>query len=574
MRLNSVNVGKATAVVINGQSVHTAYLKQPVQGRVRMTRDGPEGNEVAQHTDSVYAFAEENYAWWAAALGTDGSAWTPGHFGENLTIAGLDERALCIGDRLLVGEQVELVVAGPRIPCFKLAWRMRQPESFIQRFATSGRTGVYFSVAREGTVGSGDRVALIERSNSDTVADVAALISGAAETTPEHLQELLSFPRLSQTVALGLRSRLYRILDGQRTLEHRWHGRRTLRVVNVVDECADVRSFHLQPADGGPLPRFRAGQFLTVTCPLPDGEVQRTWSLSDYAAEPSTYRVSVKRESVGRASGWMHDNVYVGTELQVRAPAGRFMLDRGAFKPLILVAGGIGVTPLLAMAKSHLARGPVAPPVHLIHCVRNGDNLAFRTELRELAVLPGVHVDHVFSDPRPGEAQGRDYTVAGRLTLDVLADLVRDTHIIHGGRRINLPWYDCDVYLCGPQSFQDSLLGQMSGQGIDIARIRRESFQRPVTNPSMHAVERAEVVLQRSGRALEWVAGEHASLLELLDRHGIETPSICRMGICHACRCHLVSGKVHHSVAPQGVEAGSALLCCSMPASQRIVLDC
>jgi uncharacterized protein len=258
MRLRSVNVGRTQSHEINGQAVQTAYLKQPVAGPVRVTREGIEGNDVAQHTDAVYAFAEETYEYWAGLLGADREAWPPGYFGENLTIAGLDEHNLCLGDRVRIGSRVELVVAGPRIPCFKLAWRMHQPESFIARFATSGKSGVYFAVAREGNIEVGDEVRLIERSGLDSVAAMADLVWSNAETSVEHLQKLLNAPSLSQTVALGLRSRLYRILDGQQTLANRWQGWRALQVVSVDDECDGVRSYRLQPADGEPLPRFCA----------------------------------------------------------------------------------------------------------------------------------------------------------------------------------------------------------------------------------------------------------------------------------------------------------------------------
>lgn len=250
------------------------------------------------------------------------------------------------------------------------------------------------------------------------------------------------------------------------------------------------------------------------------------------------------------------------------------MLDRGAFKPVILVAAGIGITPLLAMAKSHLARGPAAPLLHLVHCVHDGGHLPFRTELRELAIHPRLHVHHVFSQPRAADVQGRDYALAGRLTLDVLEELVRGTHIIHGGRRIDLPWYDCEVYLCGPLSFQESLLAQMTARGIDTARIRRESFLRPAANCTASTLQHAEVVLERSGRVLEWSAAEPLTLLELIEQHAIDRPSACRMGICHACRCELRAGQVAYDVVAQGVEPGSVLLCCSRPASARVVLDC
>jgi ferredoxin-NADP reductase/MOSC domain-containing protein YiiM len=574
LRLISVNVGAASTVDINGQPVRTAYLKQPVAGRARVTRAGLEGNEVAVHTDAVYAFAHEQYARWAQELGADAAQWMPGHFAENLTIAGLDEHALSVGDRLRVGAEVELVVAGPRIPCFKLAWRMRQAESFVARFAAAGRTGVYFGVARTGSLGAGDAIEVIERSGRESVAEIAALIAGTTEGRPEQIEELLNLPYLSQTVALGLRSRLYRLLDGERTLEHRWAGWRRLRVVRVEDETADVRSYHLEPADGGRLPGFRAGQFLTVRCAHDAEDLLRTWSLSDYASEPATYRISVKREPAGTASVWLHEHVDVGSELDVRAPAGRFVLDRGAFKPVVLVAGGIGLTPLLAMAKSHLDRGPSAPPLHLVCCARNAARLPFRQELDALAARPGVRVWRLFSEPGPLDVEGhRRYDRAGRLTLETLETLLSDTHLVHGGRRIDLPWYDCEVYLCGPPSFQDTLLAQMSARGIDTARIRRESFVRPRPATSGAGTEAATIRLARSNIELEWRAGEHGSLLELLEQSGIERPSACRMGLCHSCRCGLLEGRVEHTVPPEMLAEGAALLCCSRPRSPRVVLD-
>jgi uncharacterized protein len=310
-----------------------------------------------------------------------------------------------------------------------------------------------------------------------------------------------------------------------------------------------------------------------VRYPAGDGGVQRTWSLSDYASDPTTYRISVKREPGGTVSRWLHDEVGAGMELQVRAPAGRFVLDRGAFKPVVLIAAGIGITPLLSMAKSHIARGPSAPPLHFIHCVRDGSSAIFPSELRELAALPGVSVDHVFSQPRPSDAACHGYRASGRLTLDVLEDLLGDTHIIHGGRRINLPWYDCEVYLCGPAAFQDSLLAQMVERGVDTARIRRESFLPPPPDVSASVVQSAAVVLERSGRVLQWSASEPLTLLELLERHSIEWPNVCRTGICHTCRCELRGGEVARQVVTHGVERGSVLLCCSRPASAQLILD-
>lgn len=575
MRLTAISVGRTRTIEINGCAVRTAFVKNPVPGRVRISREGVDGNEVAVHTDAVYAFAWEAYGYWAAMLGKADAQWPPGFFGENLTVAGLDEGALRIGDRVRVGAEVELIVAGPRIPCFKLAWRLDQPESFIQRFASSGRTGVYFSVAREGTVEPGDEVVVVHESPYDTVADAAGFMFGDSPVSIERLRELLSLPCLSQTAALFLRNRMYRILDYQQTLEHRWPGWRSLRVARVEEESADIRSWYLSPVDGGRLPRFRAGQFLTMR--LPDGAREgpvRTWSLSDYDEECSTYRVSVRRQPGGVASGWMHEHAEVDTVLEARAPAGRFVLDRGSFKPVILIGAGVGITPLLAMARSHRARGRDAPPLYLIYCVRDGAHHAFRAELDRLADTDGVTVACVYSQPRREDVQGRDYAVSGRLTLAGFAGLVSDAHILHGGRRVDLPWYDCDVYLCGPQRFQTDLLAEIGASGIDPARIRRESFAPPAPHAAPDGVRQAEVILQRSNRILKWSAADQLTLLELLEQHDVKTESGCRLGICRACLRRLVAGTVDHSLALGDLEPGAALLCCASPTSSSITLDC
>src|SRR5690349_9967148 len=144
MQLNGMAVGKTRTIEMRSAQVPTAYLKTTVLGRCYVHEGGLDGNETAVHPDAVYAIASEHYDYWADKLGADRAQWLPGHFAENLTISGLDESVLRIGDVLTVGSDVELVVAGPRIPCFKLAWRMNQADSYIREFGLSGHSGVYF----------------------------------------------------------------------------------------------------------------------------------------------------------------------------------------------------------------------------------------------------------------------------------------------------------------------------------------------------------------------------------------------------------------------------------------------
>jgi MOSC domain-containing protein YiiM len=303
MELIAVSVGKARTVEIGGEPVETAYLKSPLEGSCSIGPNGLDGNETAVHPDPVYAIAEEHYAYWADRLGVSPSQWPHGYFAENLTIRGLSERDLHVGDIVQIGSQLRLIVAGPRIPCFKVAWRMERPDSFVRDFASSGNTGVYFGVLEPGTVVAGDSVRVIHReSDNPTVYDIGACTRGETSVTAEELKRILAVPSLSKTSALLLSGAYYRLLDAP-DLDRHWAGWRPFVIDDMVDETDSVRSFVLRPVDAGLLPRFAAGQFVPVRFRTTSGEeFVRPWSLSTYSRSPTTYRISVKREDRPGAS--------------------------------------------------------------------------------------------------------------------------------------------------------------------------------------------------------------------------------------------------------------------------------
>lgn len=168
MRLHSVNVGLPLSVPARGGLLRTGIYKRPVTGRVQLGRCNLEGDgqaDLRHHGgphQAVYAYAREHYAWWARELGRDDLS--PGHFGENLTVCGLREDEVCIGDVWRVGEAL-LQVSQPRIPCHKLAHRMGLPD-FVKTFTQAGRCGCYLRVLRTGALGAGDEVTLIERESN------------------------------------------------------------------------------------------------------------------------------------------------------------------------------------------------------------------------------------------------------------------------------------------------------------------------------------------------------------------------------------------------------------------------
>jgi ferredoxin-NADP reductase len=241
----------------------------------------------------------------------------------------------------------------------------------------------------------------------------------------------------------------------------------------------------------------------------------------------------------------------------------------------VLIAAGIGITPLLAMLKAHADRGPTAPPLYLVHCVRDGAHHPLRSEIEAaVAERPDFRVHYVYSAPRDKDRRGVDYHQSGRFTADDLYQLLADNHLIHRGRRIELPWFESDIYLCGPAAFQDGLRRTLIAAGAPADRVFFEHFDVAFGESRGAVVEQARVSFARSGIDALWHDIEALSLLELAERAGLAPESGCRMGICQSCQCRLVEGEVHYDSAPTNLPAADVVLTCiAKPGSPRVVLD-
>jgi MOSC domain-containing protein YiiM len=164
MKILSVNVGEPMEVVWNGRSVLTGIFKEPVTGKIPLKRlnfDGDRQADLSVHggaSKAVYAYPSEHYAYWRREF--PDMDLPVGMFGENLTVEGLEEKSLHIGDRLRVGT-AELIVTEPRMPCFKLGVRFGRMD-IVKRFSDSRLSGFYFAVRREGEVAAGDAVEILE----------------------------------------------------------------------------------------------------------------------------------------------------------------------------------------------------------------------------------------------------------------------------------------------------------------------------------------------------------------------------------------------------------------------------
>ncbi|MGE4322733.1 MAG: NO-inducible flavohemoprotein [Sphingobium sp.] len=253
-----------------------------------------------------------------------------------------------------------------------------------------------------------------------------------------------------------------RIYGEQKATDGGWNGWRDFRVDQVVEESSVIRSFVLRPADGGPVMAHKPGQYLTFWLEIPGHPpVKRNYSISS-APNGTTYRISVKREPHGLASGWLHDEAVAGTILKVAAPAGEFFLDGQPERPVVLLSGGVGLTPMVAMLESLVAQGSDAP-VHYIHGTHDRGTHAMRAHVRAQAARgKAIRVTDFHQTPAADEVEGRDYDVAGIIT---------DAWLV-----ANTPVAQADYYICGPRPFLRHAVSSLSLAGVPSNRIHYEFF--------------------------------------------------------------------------------------------------
>jgi uncharacterized protein len=571
----AVSVSIPRMVDMGGRPMMTSIVRDPYPGALRFDRGGPLGNRTAVHTEDVLATVSENYDFWTRELGVAREAWPPCFWGENLTLSGLSEHTLRIGDRLSIGAEAKLEITSPRIPCIKLSWRLGQPDSFLRTLVDSGLTGFYLRVLNAGEISADDPVKL-ESPYPDniTVAELSRVLHDDLIDV-ERLKRTLATPGLGDQASSMLRHRITHLTDGARCHQGRWHGWRPFVVSDIVDEAAEVRSFALRPKDGAALAQYRAGQFLTVRLQTSAGRmVTRTWSLSDYDEEGTAYRLTIRRAANGQGSTHLHDLATVGDSLDVRSPAGAFALDRSTVFRVVLISAGIGVTPVLAMLKAHAARAD-APPLLWIHTTRNGGTHTLRTEVERIVRNNPLFRSHVvYTAPRPEDRAGIDYDSAGRLTSAQILQLLGANYSCRPfGRQIELPSQAGLFYICGPQEFERSVRSTLTESGVAASAIYSEGFGRGLVD-QVSAVISSEVRFRRAGITATWESDDGLSLLELAEQQGLMPPSSCRAGSCLTCEAALIRGELTYNPQPMCEPGqGRVLICCARPASAVVELD-
>ncbi|WP_397452243.1 pyridoxamine 5'-phosphate oxidase family protein [Pseudomonas sp. NA-150] len=351
---------------------------------------------------------------------------------------------------------------------------------------------------------------------------------------------------------------------------------RPFRVTEIIEESQSIRSFYFEPTDGAGLPRFEAGQHLPVRFLL-EGQKSpsiRTYSLSS-APSDAFFRISVKRD--GTVSSHLHDTVRVGDLVEARAPQGHFTVDADEERPLVLLAAGVGVTPLLSMLREVVYEGKRirrTRPTWFVQSARSLAELAFHDEIIELATRGGddVRALRLLSQPETHAREGEGFELAGRIDIELLKAL--------------LPLNDYDFYLCGPSSFTQTLYDGLRALRIDDDRIHAETFgpsmlirdlqtMVPALEQVPAASEPVKVLFSTSAKEARWEPGG-GTLLELAESRGLNPEYSCRGGSCGTCKTRLISGRVHYLNMPADpLPDDEVLICCAVPAQggEALVLD-
>lgn len=312
-----------------------------------------------------------------------------------------------------------------------------------------------------------------------------------------------------------------------------------VRVVKKTTEAEGIASFELARLDGQPLPPFGAGSHIDVHVP---GGLVRQYSLCNASHEQHRYRIAVLRDPTSRGgSAGMHDSVNEGDVITISTPRNHFALHPA--QHTLLLAGGIGVTPLLCMA-DRLARTGAGFALH--YCTRSAERTAFAAEIAASAMAPHVHFHF-----DAGAAEQK---------LDLAAVLAG-------------PGADKRVYVCGPAGFIDHVVTTAHAMGWPQDRIHLEYFAAPAQDTS--GDEGFEVRIASTGKT--YAIAPDVSIVEALRGQGIEIMTSCEQGVCGTCITRVLEGEVDHRdmylTDDEKASNEQFMPCCSRARSKLLVLD-
>jgi MOSC domain-containing protein YiiM/ferredoxin-NADP reductase len=533
--LQEVRTGRIKAVFDSG--VRSAIYKTPVDGPVKVTKLGCEGDEQAYKfhggpDKALLWYCSSHYADWKVELSQIEHHFQPGAFGENIVAAGIDEGDICIGDVFRIGKEVLISIREPRQPCHNLNRRFEM-SNMANRSQNSGRTGWYCSVVQEGYIQAGDEIVLITRPNPIwTVRQVQHYLYKDM-LNDEAMKELAELDDLGQEIRDLFANRLMRKLEDQNDRLHGGNDEGTAMWSDctITEKSIETpRILSIKLVAKVPAEKPRPGQPGSHVRLKLGGDLVRAYSV--VSGDQNSFELGIQLSDTSKGgSAFIHSSLQVGDEISVSQFANYFPLHEHADRH-IFIAGGIGLTAFIAATKMC---EDSRRPYHLHYLVRNSSDIAFKSYLEEL---------------------GKNVTIydksAGKI-CDIDRLLRKTDSMAH-------------VYCCGSKRLMDHVKDKAKDYGLDEANVHFEAFEIATTGDPF------TVQLQKSKKTIK-VPGRQ-QLMNALREVGLDISSSCEVGNCGTCRVGVLGGRIdHRGTGLRDWEKGESMLSCVSRGIGEIVLD-
>ena len=351
-----------------------------------------------------------------------------------------------------------------------------------------------------------------------------------------------------------------------------WSG--SLRVARIIRQTPDVQTFRFASPDGGRLPfQHQPGQYLVISPVINGKKVNRPYTISSSPTQPDYCEITVKREEMGLVSRHLHDTLREGDTINIAAPTGRFIFDGTQAKSVVLIAGGVGITPLMAIARYLTDKGWQGD-IYFAYSTKTPDDIIYRKELDDLkARFPNLHV-HVTLSRADMDWMGHK----GRVTAEFLTKCIPELP-----KRL--------VYICGPEAMMAMTVQVLKELGVPAEQIKLEEFVAakrveldtepgkvcaPIPAGGVAAPEGGEPKLTFSRSAKAVALTPDKSLLEIAEDAGVNIDFECRSGICGRCKTRLLGGCVTmetQDALDDGDRAKNLILMCQAHASEHVTVE-
>ena len=347
-----------------------------------------------------------------------------------------------------------------------------------------------------------------------------------------------------------------------------WQGYRQFIVVRKKIEAPNIVSFFLKPRDGKPIADHQPGQYLTFRFQRKQDNqpLVRCYSLSQDAGG-GQYRITVKliaappgkpEHGEGKASGYLHWQVAEGDVVEARQPAGGFTLGLSQGRPMVMIAGGIGITPLYTMVE-HSVNNTPEREIRMFYGARHGGEAVMNAQLNEWNKRDNFHLVRCFSAPQDGETKGEggDYDEEGYVTAELL--------------RRRLPSSNYEYFVCGPSVMMTKVIEALREWGVPQESIHWEMFsqhgvrEKSRNSPVVKDAKSFPVSFRDAGKACMWNP-DTGTVLDVAEDNGVPLPFGCRTGNCGTCATKVLSGKFEYVSRPGfECEEGKCLACVAVP---------